>query len=195
MQFKSGNIYHIYNRGNNRQPVFFTGDNYLFFLTKVQKYIVPNCDMLAWCLMPNHFHFLVHATEISGQVLNKTPFASNNLSEAFRLTLSSYTKAINVQENRVGNLFQQKTKSKSVYDGQSNYSAAAFHYIHQNPVKAGLVRQLQDWEYSSYQDYVGIRENGFCNRLLAIELLGIAPQSFRHESEILLPEELLLKIF
>lgn len=65
MHFNAGEIYHVYNRGNNRQTIFFNDKNYLYFLGKVKKYLYPNCDILAWCLMPNHFHFLIHANERS----------------------------------------------------------------------------------------------------------------------------------
>ncbi|MDA3905864.1 MAG: hypothetical protein PF484_07300, partial [Bacteroidales bacterium] len=59
MQFDEGYIYHIYNQGNNRQRIFLNRENYLFFLKKVKNYVLPYADILAWCLMPNHFHFLV----------------------------------------------------------------------------------------------------------------------------------------
>ncbi|MFA5463901.1 MAG: hypothetical protein WC265_07490, partial [Dysgonamonadaceae bacterium] len=66
MQFEQGYIYHIYNQGNNRQRIFFREENYTFFLQKMKKYLLPYCDILAWCLMPNHFHWMVyvHSTEV-----------------------------------------------------------------------------------------------------------------------------------
>ena len=65
MQFESNHIYHIYNRGNNSQRIFFNRDNYLFFLKKVKRYIYPYADILAWCLMPNHFHLMVYVNRVS----------------------------------------------------------------------------------------------------------------------------------
>ena len=59
MIFEAEQLYHIYNQGNNRQKIFFTRENYLFFLQKIQTYILPYADILAWCLMPNHFHLMV----------------------------------------------------------------------------------------------------------------------------------------
>ena len=59
MYFEEGYIYHIYNQGNNRQRLFFKRENYLYFLRKVGVYIKPYADILAWCLMPNHFHLMV----------------------------------------------------------------------------------------------------------------------------------------
>lgn len=67
MKFQTGYLYHIYNQGNNRRKIFVNQENYFYFLTKVKTFIVPYADILAWCLMPNHFHFmvLVNKMEIS----------------------------------------------------------------------------------------------------------------------------------
>ena len=59
MQFEKDHLYHIYNQGNNRRKVFYNRENYLFFLTKMKRYILPYANILAWCLMPNHFHLMV----------------------------------------------------------------------------------------------------------------------------------------
>jgi putative transposase len=64
MQFESGNIYHIYNQGNNRQKIFFKRENYFFFLQKLELHVLPYADILAWCLMPNHFHFMIYLKEL-----------------------------------------------------------------------------------------------------------------------------------
>ena len=185
MQFSSGGIYHVYNRGNNKQTIFFRDENYLYFLEKVRKYIYPNCDILAWCLMPNHFHFLIHANDAGCEIINNRPLPASKLVEGFRLTLSSYCKAINIQEGRTGNLFQQRTKSKLVLNKQNDYTLTAFHYIHQNPVKAGLAKRLEDWEYSSYKDYAGLRNGKLCNKQMAIDLLQINMAHFQDESNLI----------
>ncbi|MBE9488697.1 MAG: transposase [Bacteroidetes bacterium] len=59
MQLEKGYLYHIYNQGNNQREIFFKRENYLFFLKKIETYILPYTDILAWCLMPNHFHLMV----------------------------------------------------------------------------------------------------------------------------------------
>ena len=154
MIFIRDNIYHLYNRGNNKQAIFFNEGNYIYFLKKMRKYIMPHCDILAYVLMPNHFHFLIHADERTEKQLAHLPITKNVLSEGVRLLLSSYTKGINKQEGRIGNLIQQKTKSKCVYDGlnKNDYAAICFQYIHQNPVRAGLVGQPQAWPYTWMPD-------------------------------------------
>jgi putative transposase len=112
MKFEEDNLYHIYNRGNNKQQIFFNAENYLYFLYKMRAYLRPHCDILAYCLMPNHFHFLINTNNQS--VITKTvgSFEKNVLSEGIRILLSSYTQAINKQEKRVGSLFTQNTKCK-----------------------------------------------------------------------------------
>ena len=64
MIFESGNLYHIYNQGNNRQKIFYVRENYLFFLNKLRRHILVHSDILAWCLMPNHFHLLVYVKQV-----------------------------------------------------------------------------------------------------------------------------------
>lgn len=60
MQFYENQLFHIYNQGNNRRQVFLVEENYEFFLWKMRAYIVPFGDFIAWCLMPNHFHWLFY---------------------------------------------------------------------------------------------------------------------------------------
>lgn len=195
MQFEASNLYHIYNRGNNKQPIFFNRDNYLYFLIKVKKYLAPNCDILAWCLMPNHFHFLIHANTETEKIIKETPLKINALTEGIRLLLSSYTQGINKQNNRSGNLFQQKTKFKCVSDGDTNYGYTVFSYTHQNPFKATLVTKMEDWEFSSFVDYAGLRNGKLCNVELAMLLLNLNMDSFLEDSYKELPDDLLQKIF
>ena len=173
MHFEKENIYHIYNRGNNKQKIFFTHKNYLYFLRKVRKHILPVADILGYCLMPNHFHFLIYANEktIQSKIVNKQE--RNLLSDAFRNILSSYTLGINKQENRSGSLFTQNTKSKAVFDSFHNYYyiETCFYYIHQNPTKDGLVQHLKDWLYSSFLDFANLRNGTLCNQGLAKKLI------------------------
>lgn len=57
------NFYHIYNHGNNGQNIFFEEKNYEFFLLRMNQYLSPFCDILAWVLLKNHFHLLVYIKE------------------------------------------------------------------------------------------------------------------------------------
>ncbi|PWS31653.1 hypothetical protein DF947_13790 [Pedobacter paludis] len=73
MNFNGGTVYHIYNRGNNSQQIFFNNDNYLFFLRKLKKELLPFCNLLCYCLMPNHFHLMIVTNEHNNDLnlLNK----------------------------------------------------------------------------------------------------------------------------
>ncbi len=130
MQLGKNHIYHIYNRGNNSQIIFFNRENYLFFLKKLRLYITPFADILAWCLMPNHFHLMVYINKVVIEVSEQEILINNvavNISEqvtsghqltrertfneSLSILLRSYTRAINKQENRTGSLFQHRTKA------------------------------------------------------------------------------------
>src|SRR5829696_1463914 len=121
MEFHENELYHIYNRGNNKQRIFFHPENYIYFLYKVRYYIKPTCDILAYTLMPNHFHFVVHADSRTIQTKKKGNYDINILSEGLRNLLSSYTQAINKQNKTTGSLFQQNTKAKCLNDGNIHY--------------------------------------------------------------------------
>lgn len=182
MEFFKNELYHIYNRGNNQQKIFFKPGNYIYFLKKVRSYLLPHCDILSYSLMPNHFHFLIHSDERT--IIKKTiRFQPKNvLSEGIRVLLSSYTQAINKQNQTSGSLFQQNTKAQPIVKGSRNYDITVFHYIHQNPYRANLVSRMEDWEYSSFADYCGKRNGSLCNRELAIKLLGLNMKRFYEDS-------------
>ncbi len=193
MRFSQPGLYHIYNRGINKQPIFFSHDNYLHFKSLCYKYIAPRCQIIAWCLMPNHFHFLIYADEASLEPITWGGNTMPALSNGFQLLQSSYAKSINYKGNRTGSLFQQKTKSKIIKDHV--HAITAFWYLHQNPVKAGLAGNMWDWEYSSYQDYCRMREDSLCNVALGKILLELDETDFVGMSEIELKEEDVEMIF
>jgi len=208
MKLKPGEIYHVYNRGNNRQLLFYEKENYHYFLGKVRQYLSPNCDLLAYCLMPNHFHFLVHAnrkTTFSCRrkklLLPETnlPFVNmNRFSKGIQLLLSSYTKAINHKHSRTGSLFRQNTKSKKTSSEYflEDYSLQCFIYIHNNPVTAGLVQHPEDWEFSSIREHMGTGNiDPLCNIELAAKLLSLDRNEIRYLNRLELPTEVIRKIF
>jgi putative transposase len=195
MDFIEGNIYHLYNRGNNKKRIFYSSSNYEYFLSKVSKYILPNCDILGYTLMPNHFHFLIHANTITETPVKKGLIISNPLSEGLRTMLSSYAKAINIQQGNTGNLFQQNTKFKCVSMKHSDYSYMCFNYIHQNPLRAGLVKKLENWLHSSFNEYLAPVKVKFCNIKLAGELLDLNMERFYYDSYQAIEEDVSKHIF
>ena len=144
INFKSANYYHLYNRGVNHQPIFFQDRNWGFLIKRLREYCQPDLiDIIAYCLMPNHYHLLVYL---------KTDELSERIMQPFGI---SYTKAINRQEKRVGPLFQGPFQAR--YVDKDAYLLHLSRYIHLNPVAAGLVRIPAEWMYSSYRDYIGQR--------------------------------------
>ncbi|MEI2692134.1 MAG: transposase [Anaerolineae bacterium] len=137
--------YHIYNRGVNRQPIFFTRHNWTFFLQRLNEYFTADkAIVVAYCLMPNHYHLLVHVLDAAFSFSVMQPF------------VTSYTKAINKEQDRVGTLFQGRFKGILV--DNNDYLVHLSRYIHRNPVDAGLVARPADWVFSSYRDYIGLRQ-------------------------------------
>ena len=144
-----GSYYHVYNRGNNFQSIFFERENYSHFLKLVRRYLVANeISVLAYCLMPNHYHLLVQCDR-------------DRLSESMQLLSLAYTKGMNKRFNRVGSLFQGRFKAVLV--DSEEYLAHLVRYIHLNPVKAELVKTMQEWEFSSFHEYAGIRNGTLPN--------------------------------
>lgn len=83
MNLYPNQLFHIYNRGNNKQRIFFKRENYLYFLQKVKEYLKPHADIIAWCLMPNHFHFLIYI---------RPEKDTKEVSTAIQIILRSYTR-------------------------------------------------------------------------------------------------------
>lgn len=188
MHFETGHIYHIYNQGNNRDKIFFEEKNYYFFLEKIKDHIIPFSDILAWCLMPNHFHFLVYVkkTEVDlspGTTLSRT--RTRSLQQSTGIMLASYTRAINQSYNRSGSLFRKETKAicATKVDGiarswlnsqgvtminavipENQYPNICFNYILFNPLKDKLVKKNEDWKFSSYADTINLRRGKLISR-------------------------------
>ena len=188
-------MYHIYNQGNNRQLIFSCDQDYLEFLRLFRKYVVDHGKVLAWCLMPNHFHFLMYANEDSAKPKRLGNIDTCMLSNGFRLLLSKYAQYLNKMENRSGSLFRQKMKAKAVSGGSEHYGFVAFQYIHQNPLKAGLVQKIEDWLYSSFADFAGKRSGTLCDKVLAEQLIAFNTNNFVDESYKAIDEEVVKNIF
>jgi REP element-mobilizing transposase RayT len=136
--------------------------------------------------MPNHFHFLIHANASSIVLIKDGGIDRQMFSQGIKQLLSAYAKGINKQEGRTGSLFQQKTKALPVTGPVCSYALTAFHYIHQNPLRAGLVDRLEDWEYSSVREYIDPGSSSLCNKELAAQLLDLRPGRFLEDSYLAL---------
>ena len=143
-EFNPYQYYHLYNRGNNYEIIFREAENYRYFLRLLVKYLQPEkVEIVAYCLMPDHYHLLV-----CPQV--------ETLSKLMQPLLLAYTNAFNKRYGRVGGLFQGRFKAR--YIDRNEYLLQLSRYIHLNPVRAGQVKKAEDWEFSSMRDYLGLRK-------------------------------------
>jgi putative transposase len=135
-----GAFYHITSRGNERKNIYSADSDKKRFL----EYLKAAHDRFkimihAYCLMPNHYHFLM-----------ETPMA--NLSRSMQFLNSSYTTYYNKKRKRIGHLFQGRYKAILV--DKDSYLETLSRYIHLNPVRAHLVKQPEDYLWSSYRYYL-----------------------------------------
>ncbi|WP_435133924.1 transposase [Formosa sp. A9] len=161
--------YHIYNRANGSEALFLSNENYQYFLKKYSEYINPIADTFCYCLMPNHFHFLVRIKEEAvlnrffEDKLNRLKAKGNKdlqgfqnleglISQQFSNFFNAYAKAFNKQQNRKGSLFRHPFKRKQITD--DIYLRNLIHYIHYNPIAGGFTETLDAWRYSSYHTIV-----------------------------------------
>lgn len=135
---KSG-IYHIMFRGTNRQEIFHDGDDCKRFLETMEKYKKESeISVFGWCLMGNHVHLLIQE-------------GNEELAITVKRIGVSFVSFYNSKYKTSGHLFQDRFKSECVEENKS--LLAVIRYIHQNPVKAGLVQKPIDWEWSSCRGY------------------------------------------
>jgi REP element-mobilizing transposase RayT len=136
-----GAFYHITSRGNERKAIFKTKRDRLKFLEYLgsanERY---NAVVHAYCLMDNHYHLLL-----------ETP--SGNLPQIMRHINGAYTTYFNVKRGRCGHLLQGRYKSILV--DKDEYAKELSRYIHLNPVRANMVSVPEDYEWSSYNQYIG----------------------------------------
>ena len=166
-------FYHIYNRGNNGDNIFYQQRNYDYFLKKYDQYLSDYVETYAYCLLPNHFHLLIRVKPYSDfpakspsdaiPLIDDTLMTESNaqdqrngmaispeqrVNEQFRRFFISYSQAISKQESRTGSLFQKPFKRKEV--DKESYFTHLIYYIHANPQKHGICDDFRHYEHSSY---------------------------------------------
>lgn len=158
-------FYHVYNRGVEKRNIFLNRDDHLAFLHLLKTALSPvqggtlprnrrkkfhdKVDLMAYCLMPNHYHLLLRQKTISG------------LTEFIRSLSTSYSMYFNKKYRRVGSLFQGVFKATDIRD--ESYLLWVSRYIHRNPP------DFQTYQYSSYDDYLGNRKTDWLNTTLLLE--------------------------
>ena len=160
-----GNIYHIYNRGNNRENLFIEERNYPYFMNLWFKHIDPIAITYAHCLLRNHFHSLGSIRE-ADQIPEKF---RESLSQPFSNFFNAYARTINLTYHRSGALFKRPFgRVKIINDAQLMQIIV---YIHRNPQKHGFVTDFRQWPYSSYSAYISMQP-GQSDQNWILELFG-----------------------
>jgi REP element-mobilizing transposase RayT len=152
----AGNTYHIYNKAVADNLLFLGDENYYFFISKIQEHLLDVADILAYCLMPNHYHMLIK-------------LRNDDLSAAMQKLALSYVVPFNSYFQRSGHLFQGSYQIKFVEDDR--YLIHLSRYIHLNPVAAMLVAKPENWDFSSAQEYLGMKSVNFIKPKIVLDLL------------------------
>ncbi|MBP9686907.1 MAG: transposase [Candidatus Doudnabacteria bacterium] len=167
-QFSQGCYAHVFNRGNAKLDIFYDDEDYRYFLYRlkeqlhgrlmpasgsgryVRQLLPPHSfTLLAYCLMPNHFHLIIRQD------------VSIPVSRLVHRVCTSYSKYFNKKYNRIGHVFQDQFKSVEVTSDEQLWWLSA--YVHTNPVVGALVQKPEEYTWSSYQDYAGMRFGILCD--------------------------------
>ncbi|GAB4153927.1 MAG: hypothetical protein Fur0021_20100 [Candidatus Promineifilaceae bacterium] len=181
-----GHYYHIYNRGNNGADIFLEERNYRYFLQLYAHHIQPAAETFAYCLLRNHFHFLVRIladeerqtapVSETGAVLIRPPHRH------FNNFFISYAKAINKAYRRTGSLLEKPYRRKIV--DNTGYFTQLIAYIHQNPQKHNFVDDFRDWPWSSYYTLTTTKPTHLKRDFVVNSFGGIDQFVEAHRSEI-----------
>jgi putative transposase len=140
VKFHPDGYYHVFNRGANKEKLFLCHDNFGFLIQKMNQFVSFGVGVIAFCLMPNHYHFLLRQK------------GEYSIDQFIQSIFNSYSKAFNKMYDRKGTLFEGPFKAIKITE--DNYLIHLCRYIHRNPLDAGLVKNLRDWPYSNYPEWI-----------------------------------------
>jgi len=150
-------FYHITARGNRREKIFYSDRDKEVFLKKLKEMLIKYAMIChAYCLMDNHYHLFMKTTK-------------PNLSQGIHYLNSAYTNWFRNKHQIIGPLFQGRFKSILV--DADNYALMLSAYIHLNPLRAGIIRQLEDYPWSSYLDYLNLRKSHITDPSFVLNLI------------------------
>lgn len=178
--FEENSYWHVFNRGVDKRKIFLDEDDFKIFKYYLYIYLSPidailkiypqlplrvqrnnlndQADLIAYCLMPNHFHFLL------GQK-SKTA-----ISKLMKQVSNAYTRFFNAKYDRVGSMMQGRFKAVRIKTDEQLVHVSR--YIHLNPVSANLVKDLRYYKWSSYNGYINNLEDSFCKNDLIMKLFN-----------------------
>ncbi len=157
----SSGVYHVVVRGINKQRIFEDEEDYQVFLKRIKTYKkISGYKVYSYCLMSNHIHLLMKEE-------------TESLSTAFRRIGTSYVYWYNWKYGRIGHLFQDRYKSEVVQNDA--YLLTVMRYIHRNPIKAGIVKDLYEYPWSSFHEY-SFQKPDLCDTELPLSLFSKDPQ-------------------
>lgn len=132
--------HHVLNRSNNKETIFYEDEDFRFFLRQIKKYKEKyGIKIYHYCLMPNHYHFLI------------IPSNAESLAKFMHDLILVYAQYVKREYDKVGHIWQERYKNPIIE--KENYLIQCGYYIEDNPRRAGLVEDLKDWPWSSYQFY------------------------------------------
>jgi len=148
--FTAGNSFHFYNHAIGKENLFVKDEDYQLLLRRFKKFLNRyNVSVFSYCLMPNHFHFLLRQED------------DNPAYRLLNSLFSSYVQIFNKKNHRIGRLL--RSPLNHVHVDNDPYFIYLCQYIHFNPVKAGLVSKPEDWPYSNYLEWIDKRNDELFN--------------------------------
>ena len=152
--FENNSYYHIYNRGNRKQQIFLENRDCERFLEKTKEYKEKfSIKIVAYCLMPNHFHFLIQQ------------LSDGSISKFFSNLCNSHSKYFNLKYETVGSQFQGRFKAKAI--DKDEYLIHLSRYIHLNPLDQFLPGEIKEkltkYPWSSLKSYIEGSENNIAS--------------------------------
>ena len=134
----TGHPQHVIIRGNNREPIFYSDEDYRFYLDKLQDACIKHqCAIHAYVLMTNHVHLLM------------TPHTEDGISKTMQMLGRYYVQYFNFTHNRTGTLWEGRYKA-SLVDSEA-FALTCYRYIELNPVRANMVQHPAEYPWSSYR--------------------------------------------
>ena len=150
--------HHVTQRGNRRQPVFFTADDYQSYRQLMAEWCAKyRVEIWAYCLMPNHVHLIA------------VPETEDALARAIGEAHRRYTRLVNFREGWRGHLWQGRFAS---YPLEGSYLANATRYVELNPVRARLASEAWQYRWSSTSAHISGHDDGLVRVKPLLEMFG-----------------------